>query len=335
MPMNPSTINASTFILKQGTTPVSGTVTYSGLTATFRPNSQLTPNTIYTGTITIGTKNTDGVSLANNYIWTFATVNMTPPVVISTIPAKNSTSVVLNQKVSATFSMPMDPLTLNNETFTLSHGGVSVSGTISYSGSIATFNPSRNLLPGTVYTATIRSTVKNTLGTPMSDNYIWTFTTIYGPAVISTYPVNNAANVALTKNVTATFSMPMDPSSINTTTFTLKHGTTSVAGTVTYSGSTATFTPSGNLFTGTTYTATITTGATNVAGTPLASNYIWTFSTGAVVAPTVISTDPLNNATNVALTKKLTATFSVPMDPTSMNATTFTLKHGTISVEVQ
>jgi|SRR5579871_6096261 len=35
--MNPATVNPSTFTLKQGSTPVSGTVSYIGQTATFKP----------------------------------------------------------------------------------------------------------------------------------------------------------------------------------------------------------------------------------------------------------------------------------------------------------
>src|SRR5438034_282186 len=35
--MDPSTISTATFILKQGTTAVAGTVSYSGVTATFTP----------------------------------------------------------------------------------------------------------------------------------------------------------------------------------------------------------------------------------------------------------------------------------------------------------
>jgi hypothetical protein len=51
----------------------------------------------------------------------------------------------------------------------------------------------------------------------------------------------------------------MDPSTINTTNFTLKQGTTAITG-ATYSGTTASFKPT-NALEGKTYTATITTAA--------------------------------------------------------------------------
>lgn len=55
--MDPTSINASTFILRQGTSVINGTILYSGTTATFIPSANLKPNTLYTATITTGVKN--------------------------------------------------------------------------------------------------------------------------------------------------------------------------------------------------------------------------------------------------------------------------------------
>ena len=99
------------------------------------------------------------------------------------------------------------------------------------------------------------------------------------PTVSSTDPFNGATGVAINRKIAAAFSEAMDPTTINTTTFTLRQGATPVAGTVTYAGVTATFTPSGNLAANTTYTATITTGATDLAGNLLVSSYAWSFTT--------------------------------------------------------
>ncbi len=330
MPMDPLTINATTFTLKQGATTIAGVITYSGTTASFTPVTPLTLNTVYTATITTGAKNTVGTALASNYVWSFTTGSVTAPTVISTDPANNATSVVLNKIITATFSEAMDPLTINATSFTVMQGTTVIAGTVSYSGTTASFRPTVNLLPGTVYTATITTGAKNVAGTPLANNYVWSFTTgtAVSPAVISTDPVNNATGVALNKIVTATFNMAMDPLTINATTFTIKQGATAVLGVVSYSGSTASFTPAVAFTINTVYTATITTGAKNVAGTPLANNYTWTFTTGNNLAPTVISTDPISNAVNVPLSKVITATFSMPMDPLTINFTTFTLSRG-------
>ena len=334
MAMDPLTINATTFTVKQGSTAVAGVVTYSGTTAYFTPAVPLTANTLYTATITNGAKNTTGIAMVNNYTWTFTTGTLTSPTVISTDPANNATGVVLNKVISATFSEAMDPLTLNATTFVVMQGATVVPGVVTYSGTTAYFTPTSILLGNTVYTATITTGAKNPAGTALANNYVWSFTTgaAVAPLVISTDPANNATGVALNKIVTATFNMAMDPLTINATTFTIKQGATAVLGVVTYSGSTASFAPAAAFTPNTIYTATISTGAKNVAGTPLANNYTWTFTTGNNVAPTVILTDPLSNAVNVPLSKVITATFSMPMDPLTINFTTFTLTRAGLPV---
>lgn len=103
------------------------------------------------------------------------------------------------------------------------------------------------------------------------------------PTVISTDPLNNATSVVLDKVITATFSVPMDPLTLNATTFTVKVDAATIEGTVSYSNSTASFTPSDSLIPGKTYTASITTGAKDIPGTPLAADFVWTFSTVSLV----------------------------------------------------
>ncbi len=73
-PMDPLTITTSSYTLMSGTTPVIGTVNYSGSTATFTPTGGLVSGNTYTVIISTIAKNPAGVPLANNYVWTFTTV---------------------------------------------------------------------------------------------------------------------------------------------------------------------------------------------------------------------------------------------------------------------
>src|ERR1700745_1259404 len=87
--MDPLTTTTVTFTLKQGTTPVVGTVTYAGVTATFNPLSALAPSTTYTATMTTGTRELAANALANSFVWSFTTganLDTTAPLVNSTIP---------------------------------------------------------------------------------------------------------------------------------------------------------------------------------------------------------------------------------------------------------
>jgi len=52
---------------------VTGTVSYSGTTATYTPSTALTPGAVYSATITTGAKSAAGISLAANTTWNFTT----------------------------------------------------------------------------------------------------------------------------------------------------------------------------------------------------------------------------------------------------------------------
>ena len=327
--MDPTTINNTTFLLKQGVNVVPGMISYLGTTAYFVPTYPFVESTVYTATITTGAKGSLGNPLENDYTWSFTTGAL--PMVISTDPGTNATDVPLNKLIKATFSKDMDPLTILPETFIVKQGLNIIPGTVTTLGNTATFTPTANLMANTEYTVTILAGVKDATGNPMANDYLWGFTTGVPPVVISTDPVNNEADVFLEKKVTATFSKVMNPSTINSTTFLVKKGTTVITGTVSYTGSTAKFTPFGNFVPNSLYTATITTGAKDAAGNPIANDYVWNFTTGNladVVLPRIISTDPINLATNVPLNKTVTVLFSELMNPLTINATTFTLKQG-------
>jgi hypothetical protein len=195
--------------------------------------------------------------------------------------------------VTATFSAAMDPATIHATSFTLRSGGVSVAGTVGYSGLTATFTPSVALAAGTAYTATVSTAARDLAGNPLASLVSWSFTTAAPadttpPTVASTVPANNATGVGVGTAVTATFSEAMDPATIHATSFTLRSGAVAVAGTVGYSGLTATFTPSVALAAGAAYTATVSTAARDLAGNPLASAVAWSFNTGAAPSGVVI-----------------------------------------------
>ena len=78
--MDPLTINASTFTLKNGTTEVSGVVAYSGTTASFTSSDLLVSGIAYTATITTGAKDLAGNALSANSSLSFTTLVATPAV---------------------------------------------------------------------------------------------------------------------------------------------------------------------------------------------------------------------------------------------------------------
>ena len=123
-----------------------------------------------------------------------------------------------------------------------------------------------------------------------------------GVTVLSSTPSNGATNVATSTNssnniltgtaVTATFSQPMDPATIDSSqpgtllTFTLKETAgDEVLGTVAMNAANtvATFTPTGSALTpDRNYTATVTIAATDAGGIAMANPVQWSFTTNAI-----------------------------------------------------
>jgi len=208
----------------------------------------------------------------------------TPPAVTLTDPTNTATGITLNKSINITFSKAMDPTTITTSTITLTQGTTPVAATVSYTGTVATLTLTGNLIPNKVYTATVTTGAKDVAGNAMASNYTFNFTTgaaldLTPPTVVSTSPASNATGVATSQVVGITFSKAMTASSITTSTFTLKKGTTAVTGTVAYSGTTATFTPSAALAAGTVYTASMSTGAKDLAGNMMMSAMTWNFTT--------------------------------------------------------
>lgn len=251
------------------------------------------------------------------------------PVVTVVNPENGTINVPLSKAISVNFNQEMKASTFNSSSFTV-QGTSLVAGTVSISGKTATFSPTAPLTANTTYTGIIKTTVQNILGQALESDYVWTFSTgtTLKPMVLSADPINKATNVVLNKVVTVNFNMPMDQTTINANSFTVKQGANVVTGSISYTGTTAYFKPSISLMANTLYTATITTEAKNIQGTALSSNYVWTFTTGATTAPTVVSTDPLDNATATLLNKSISATFSIAIDPKTINDKTFTVKNG-------
>ncbi|MES2331376.1 MAG: ice-binding family protein [Bacteroidota bacterium] len=89
--MNPATITAATFVIKQGTQIISGTVaaTSIGTTFSFKPDVPLLPFTKYTGTISATVTDKFRTAMVADYVWSFTTI---PQVTLSVNNAAGGTA---------------------------------------------------------------------------------------------------------------------------------------------------------------------------------------------------------------------------------------------------
>jgi hypothetical protein len=197
---SPSTAAGTTFTVcstaTQGSacvTPVAGVVTYTGTTATFKPDAVLAVNTWYKSTISTAATDLAGNALIsgtvpNPWSWqTGALADTTPPTVTVTNPADVATNVLVSTSINATFSEPIDQTTIITANFTVVEtvSLTNVAGSLAYDSlnNIATFTPLNPLTAGMQYTATVTNGIKDLAGNALvvpalaPPNNPWKFTT--------------------------------------------------------------------------------------------------------------------------------------------------------------
>ena len=137
------------FVLKNGSTTVSSTVTYDPTTRTVAldPNSNLAASTTYTATLS-GTQDLSG-NVMSTLTWSFTTA-ATPssPYVSSRSPVANAILVPVGNSITATFNTTMNSGTINSTNFTLKNGSTSVSATVSYNSGTRTATLTPEQQPG-------------------------------------------------------------------------------------------------------------------------------------------------------------------------------------------
>lgn len=187
--MSGSSINSASFILEDSSgVPVPGNVRSFSLNignfppdaAGFTPSEPLRFATTYTARITTDVTDVHGISLANEFSWSFTTVaDVLPPSKLAESPAAGNSCSAPDRGVSVRFDKLLDPTTLTSATFALEDGsGTPVIGDVSLNEYIATFTPAASLDSGASYTAYLHSGITDTAGNPLAPSS-WAFSTAY------------------------------------------------------------------------------------------------------------------------------------------------------------
>jgi hypothetical protein len=267
------------------------------------------------------------------------------PVINTAVPADRAADIPVNCQISATFSEKMDPASITTAVFTLKEGTESLAGTVTYSGTTAVFTPLTALMPGKTYSAGISQGAKDLAGNILDKNFSWSFTTSQPrvepsktpadttpPSVSSVSPKNGAEGIDTKSTIEVAFSEDMDASTINTSSMVLG---TAIKGTLQYNSKKAVFTPAAPLEYETSYTFRITTQVKDAAGNAMQAEYSWSFKTlpkPDTTAPAVISVNPTDLSTDLAVGTSVTATFSEVLDGGTVSSETFLLHKGSTSI---
>ena len=121
-----------------------------------------------------------------------STPDTTPPTVTVT-PANGATDIAISTTVSVNFSEAINCSTVTLANVTLSSSGGAVTGSITCSGSSATFTPTSALSYSTLYTLTVSTNVNDGAGNALANVFTSSFTTAAAPPV-ATYTVGGTVS---------------------------------------------------------------------------------------------------------------------------------------------
>jgi hypothetical protein len=313
-PVNSSTLNTTSFALKENSTGavVAGTVTYNSSTksAVFTPTASLKASTDYKVSLSTQIKSTFNKPLesAYDFVFTTGTTSITNVQIAGTYSDvgidDNANSkydwlaidIDVNVKNAGTYSV--------NGRLTDKNGNEILWAALNSQSLVAGTNKIRLKFDGKTINAYATDgpyelmdlQVYNSSNTDESDwipdayttkSYKATdFETSTTPVAMSFFPPDGTTGVAINTVITATFTRDMNASKIDTNSFYIRNSLgTKIPATVTYNAATriATLTPKTPLQSNTSFTVTVSSSITDGLGTRLLKQYNWTFMTGSMV----------------------------------------------------
>ena len=298
------------------------TVSGSGTSAiTLDPTVDLPVGTTCTVTVIAGQihdtdSNDPPDTMAANYVFSFTTD--APPSVSSTSPTDTATGVPTNSNIVVNFSEAVNATTSSFMIECPAPGNLQTFSVTGTGTSAITLDPAASLPAGTTCKVTviagqIHDSDANDPPDTMAADYIFNFTTDAAPSVSTITPANGATQQANNTNVAITFSEPVN---VTGTWFQIVCGTSGThdLSNSNVSGGPTTFTidptdfTNGETCTVTVFAAQVTDQDANDPPDNMAANFVSSFTIDQ--APTVTTTTPINNATNIAQSSTVTINFS-------------------------
>ncbi|MBT4525917.1 MAG: hypothetical protein HOC24_05140 [Deltaproteobacteria bacterium] len=205
--MDASTITIGSFVVNDGSTNITGSVSYDDQTrmATFTPVQNLQYLTVYSVELAQAITDAVGNEMSATYNYSFTTQEATTiivPVVESTFPPSGATTININNNITANFNKNIDSNTLNTTTFTLFDQTTPISGTVTYQNMIGVFNPDIELEYNKTYTVTVTTGVKDFDSIALASDHTWSFTTRPAPVseIATTVSVGSEFSCAIISN---------------------------------------------------------------------------------------------------------------------------------------
>ena len=317
-----------------GTIQLAGTYTLnaSGTVVTFTPQvpypggTQILVYSNYDGTATDLAANP--LQSLNSSFTTAAIADTEPPTVVMVTPPDGATGIGPAAVVTLTFSEPLHPGTVNNNTFALFSGATEISPSATRSADNTTVFLTTTLPFDSLITVVATSDVTDTSGNALAD-FSSTFSTGSSvesnrPQIVTQRPIGTG--IPATADVTLFVSKPLDASTVGGALYVSQNGVL-VEGAVTVSGGGAAihFNPAANFTPGATIQVFMTDDARDLFGNAIFA-YSGSFTVApdtTVQAPTLVRSNPVSFTSANPTNSVIDVEFSEPLLPSTVNSTNF------------
>ncbi|MFN7962562.1 MAG: Ig-like domain-containing protein [Thermoanaerobaculia bacterium] len=331
-PAGLSSVGPSSIQVRNGASPVAGTVTLSSdrQTLFWTPAGSLPTSTLLNvdiGGFTDRAGNPVTGASSSFTTGAAATPDTTRPSVASIVPANNATGVAVGTTIVWTFNEPIDPTSVDVSTLPVTVDGFSgqVAGSFSVAGAVVTFTPNAPL-PGNVRVRPNANfdQVKDLAGNG-TNSFSSSFVTqavadTTPPTVLLVTPANGGTDAGPNTVVVLTFSEPLDASTVSGSTFALLVDGDPLSTSVSRSADNQTVTLTAALPPAATVTVVATNDVKDLSGNRLADfqsqfQTAPSFDSG---RPSVVSQRPGNGATGVPRSTSVVLYTSEAMDAASI-----------------
>jgi hypothetical protein len=354
-----SVTNASVTISPAVTGGTTVSLSSDGYTLTVNRGAYLAPSTLYTISVPAGAftdEDGNAVSVFSSTFTTGANVETTPGSISMTLPTPGSNGAALTTGITATFSNPLNPQSLNAQSFVVywnNNSSYEIAGTVS--------NPTPTTLlftPAVALPASATINVYVGYYSSITDYAGIAFSSLTGccnsgtppvcsvgsnacfqtasttdntpPAVISMSPAAGSTNVGPYAPVSLTFNKSLNYATINSANFAMYNGSSLINVNPSYSGDRRTVTLNTTLPYNATIEIAVNTSVQDYAGNNMASAYQASFTTLAAPAnsaPSVIQGRPGSGA---PVTTPITLFMSAPMNLSTVQAGMYVAQNGVL-----
>ncbi len=237
-------------------------------------------------------------------------VSQGSPAMISSDPQNLAANVPVDKTIQVRFNKNIEQGT-NFSEISLTTGQDTISITNTVTDEILSVDPVKNLVESTSYTLHIPAgAIKFVSGIQSNTEITVQFTTAApGLNMVSSDPVNNATGVPMEQTITVTFSQDVQAGD-NYNNISLTAGGLPVSTSNSISGSVLTVDPTADLVGTTEHILTLPAGALNEASRSASNSEITLQFTTVGSNLSMLSSDPINNATGVPMEQTITVTFS-------------------------